>query len=359
MLNKDYIGKINIYVYSFILVLLNFVRIFNNTYWADEIYSIEIIKNDIGGIIATTANDVHPPLYYLILKLFVSILGQRDYVYHLTSFLAYVVLIIFSCVFISKKFSKGTSLILNTGVSLSAYSLIFNVEVRMYSLASLFVILSFYYYYEIISENTKKSYILFVLFSLCAAYTHYYSLVSVAVFYGLLMIRAIINKKDIKKIIYVYISTILLYLPWICVLFNSLKRVSSEYWIENCPSFIDCLSYVFNNQSSLLFGLITLFGLVSFILSTKDKGFNKEIWMLVGIVSSILFTILVGIGISNLIRPLFIEKYVYPSSTLIWILMGYTLDNLRYRNIYVPILLICLLIRYMPNYLISTYKLFK
>lgn len=70
-------NKLNIlfYLYSAILVLLNFIRIFDNSFWYDEAYSIWIAKYNLSDLIQITAQDVHPPLYYLILKLFVSILG--------------------------------------------------------------------------------------------------------------------------------------------------------------------------------------------------------------------------------------------------------------------------------------------
>lgn len=365
----------NINIYAVILIILNFIGIFDNNFWVDEAYSIELVKNNLSTIIATTAKDVHPPLYYLFLKLFVSILGQHPWVYHFVSFIPYLITVIFICKCILKEFGNGTALLFLTMISLCGNAIYYTMEVRMYSYGALFVLLSFYFYWQIIKTNANLDYVLFSLFSLCAAYTHYYCLLSVAVFYALLMIRAIIKKQDIKKVLIVWIITIVIYLPWMFVLLNALKTVSDDFWLTKYPSFLDSIKFVFSYQSPYLLSLITLFGLIAFLLykfnilnnnETPDKyrlslnfnnyKFNEDAWIIIGIISSLLFTIFTGIIVSKLVRPLYVDRYIYPVSTLIWLLLAYVFDHLKFNKLYINLLIIFIIIRSLLNYGIVLYN---
>ena len=49
---------------------------FNDNVWTDEAFTIDLLKQDFGGILFGTASDVHPPLYYLIAKCFTFLWGS-------------------------------------------------------------------------------------------------------------------------------------------------------------------------------------------------------------------------------------------------------------------------------------------
>ena len=57
------------YLYVFVLFVMNFIRIFDNSFWADEGYSISLAKMSIADMINATANDVHPPLHYFLIQI--------------------------------------------------------------------------------------------------------------------------------------------------------------------------------------------------------------------------------------------------------------------------------------------------
>ena len=56
-------------------------------------------------------------------------------------------------------------------------------EVRMYELVAFFVLASYASLYLVIKYGDKRSFILFVVSTLGAAYTHYYSMMAVGLFY--------------------------------------------------------------------------------------------------------------------------------------------------------------------------------
>lgn len=62
----------------------------NQNFWLDEYYSIHLVELDWAEIPDFTAGDVHPPLYYYILKVFVTLFGNAHAVYRIASFAAYL-----------------------------------------------------------------------------------------------------------------------------------------------------------------------------------------------------------------------------------------------------------------------------
>lgn len=65
-----------LYVYAFLLFLMNFIRIFDNAFWGDEGFSIRLAQMTVGDMAATAA-DVHPPLYYLFVQLLYPCVRQQ------------------------------------------------------------------------------------------------------------------------------------------------------------------------------------------------------------------------------------------------------------------------------------------
>ena len=61
------------------------------SFWLDEVFTWETVEGSWGEVLARTAQDVHPPLYYLILKLFCTIFGFHKLVFRLVAFLPAVI----------------------------------------------------------------------------------------------------------------------------------------------------------------------------------------------------------------------------------------------------------------------------
>lgn len=133
---------------------------------------------------------------------------------------------IIACTYVKRNFGFICALILITMSSLTNSALTYNLEVRMYALGALFVLIAFLALYEIIKHNHFNHWIIFVLSSLGAAYTHYYALISVAFFY-LVMLLLSYSKKDYRKTTTLAcLITIIAYLPWLIILLKAFERTA-------------------------------------------------------------------------------------------------------------------------------------
>ena len=53
--------------------------------WYDEVFSLGLVRKPVGELISITARDVHPPLYYLILKLFLTAVPESTVAMQVTA----------------------------------------------------------------------------------------------------------------------------------------------------------------------------------------------------------------------------------------------------------------------------------
>lgn len=83
---KTKIGFIIVYI---ILAVLIVTLGFSEEIWLDESFSIHMMGHSLDEIIHFTSIDVHPPLYYFILKLFVFVAGKHMIVYRIASIIPF------------------------------------------------------------------------------------------------------------------------------------------------------------------------------------------------------------------------------------------------------------------------------
>lgn len=143
----------------FVALILRLINL-NQSLWLDEAISFFAVKNyDFFGIITKfSPGDVHPPLYYLILKLWTNLFGYSEISLRLPSVIAGVL-----AVFVIYKIGgKIPALFL----AVNPLAIYYSQEARMYSLAMLLILLAVFFFLQ------KKSF-WFIIFLALAFYTDY------------------------------------------------------------------------------------------------------------------------------------------------------------------------------------------
>ncbi len=210
--------------------------------WFDEAYTIALVRHDYSQIIQIDIGDVHPVLYYLLLKTFTLIFGNNILVCRLFSVVAGILMGVIGFTHIRKDFGPKVGLVYTFLAIFLPCMAVYGSEIRMYSWTMLFTTLSGIYAYRSIKQNKVKNWGLFALFSLAAAHSHYYGLVSVAIINGLLFLHIVFSKKlyedkekSKKKYIISFFITALIeiigYLPWLPIFIKQATSVSQSYWI--------------------------------------------------------------------------------------------------------------------------------
>ena len=293
---------------------------FSMDIWGDEAATLAMIRHSYSEIVELTAADVHPPLYYWILKFCVdSVQGllpgvERVYVAKLVSIVPFVFTLVWCTTKIRNKWGNYVAGMASVCLVGMPNLISYGVEIRMYSWGLFFVTSAFIYFAEILTcNNHKRSWSFFVAFSLLAAYTHYFACVAVAFLYLALLLYMIFrDRTQIRLWIIMSGITIVCYLPWLMVLAKQLERVSDDWWIPTID--LQTLkSYVF-----FMFGngwlLILCVGCLACFAATlvrKKVGISIEhVW--IGLTAFIvpIGTTAIGVVVSLLMRPVFVTRYM-------------------------------------------------
>ena len=353
----EILEKIIYYGIPICILLWCIQMVFNDSIWLDEAFSLSIIEQSFIDIIKNTAIDVHPPLYYIVLKIIISItnlFAKNDVIMvaKLVSVVPIIILMFISYKKIAKLFGKKVAFLFNLFILGVPQIMQYAIEIRMYSLGLLFVTCFFIYFVEWDRYTNKKSYIMKIVFALLSAYTHYFAGVSVAIIYLLFFVEAMIKKdwNKLKKIALSMIISILLYTPWIIIFIKQLLVVKEDYWIgeittSTIKSFLR-YPYVISS-SKILTNVMRVIILVS-LISLFKKNTDKK-YAIYGLLVPY-GTIAIGLIASYIIRPVFINRYMVCSLGVFYLAIAINLAKLiNKKSIFTIMVLIVLSVTVYSN----------
>ena len=266
--------------------------IFNRNIWTDEAYTIELVReNSFPGIIRGAAVDVHPPLYYLIVKCFVILLGDAFWVYKAVSIVPMVLTMVLVCLYGMLWRSEEETTVLAI-VMLNAVPCVleYAVQIRMYSWALFFVTAAFLHGYgavEAAGAGAAGRWSAFglhgaalVFYGLAAAYTQYFACVAVIMVYFCVLCAFLVMDRTKVKVWFWWTAVSAAgYAPWLYVLFRQITAVNENYWIlpltwrslGGCVKFLMKPAFTNGTLSTVL--AVVLFG--AYVWVAGDVFFRK------------------------------------------------------------------------------------
>jgi uncharacterized membrane protein len=266
---KDSLKKfLDKYALIMILTLASFLRVIRITkrdFWYDEAFTGITIRNTFSEMMRIIVDDVHPPLYYISVKIFSALFHYSTFGIRFFSAIFGVLCVAAIYFFAKELFDKKTALWASLLAAISPFAIQYSQEARMYGMYCFFIILSSLFFLKALKADTKKFYLLWGFFLGIAALTHYMSLIFASIFYLVFVIWNFEashskSKREIfthyfksllpsAKLILGYFFALLVFSPWIM---NFLKNLSSADldWIKPA-SFGD----IFYNIQMFLFGI--------------------------------------------------------------------------------------------------------
>ena len=311
---------------------------FNNNIWTDEGFTIDLLRNcsTFKEVCDFTAADVHPPLYYLILKVFTDRFGIHLLLIKILSIVPMLLTMALAPVIIRKEFGFRTALFFIIILGTLPCTMEYAVQARMYTWAILFVTLCGLSAYRIATRNKLIDWIGYLIGGVGAAYTHYFAFAAVLWIYGFLFLYLLIwKRKQLLKWIVTTLLSLIIYLPWLAKMSVQVKGVSGSYWIAEIDGKV-LLSYfpwiVNTNLPYVTAVMAVVFG-IALVLAAYQIGKNRG---LDGKTTAALFGLLIpvlvvvtGVVLSKLIRPIFIIRYIMPSIGLLCLFLAIAFSYLE------------------------------
>ncbi len=322
---KDAIKKVDNFIekcmYSSILqwIMVVFASIvfgilcFGRTIWLDEAITGTFIRLSYMDLIITTAADVHPPLYYLIVKTAILLLGDHMWVVKLFSYIPFVLTLLVVRLYIPKMLDQKITFLSIVLLCITPCIIRKHAEMRMYAWAMFFVFIFAISLYNGVMKQNKRDYSLGIFMGICAAYTHYYALIAVAAFYVYVFLINIKKKYCRKKLYMAIIISSILYFPWLLVLLNQTRQISENGWwnefnITLKSIMFDYLSWPFADGQIIL----QILFLIAFVLAVINIRKNRNKVFAYGCLLPYLSVVLVGVLITVFFEPVFISRFLYP-----------------------------------------------
>ncbi|MCL6588579.1 MAG: glycosyltransferase family 39 protein [Firmicutes bacterium] len=308
-------------------------RLNHECVWNDEAFTWAILyRHHFSDTWQFIINDVHPPLYYLMLKLFGLAFGNSMTAIRFFSVLGGLALAALGLGPVRRACGRKAGLLYSCMVFITPAILAMSQEGRMYSWAAFFVTGTSLYAYLAVTDNKPMDWVRLGLFTLGAAYIHYYALTAVVITHFLLLVWLIIkNRQGLIPFLIVAGGVLLCYLPWLPVFIMQLGRVKQDYWISPvsakmiwdtfCFPFGDKFScapelFIFRSYAAGLAWVLILWDLWRTARARKRE--NKNVNHSPGLfaISIYLFTILGVIFFSYLVRPVFGPRYTIVITSL-------------------------------------------
>jgi uncharacterized membrane protein len=223
--------------------------------WLDETYTSFVISLPLPEMINYILHDVHPPIYFLLLKSWASIFGYTPYSLRIFSLVLSCLVPIISYFTAKAIFKDRWNVLLCFLLVLFSTELFdYSVEVRPYMLALVFLSVFFYSYVKILQKpKTLKMHILFSVSGACAFYSHYFSLFVLIPFFIHLCVYTFIEKLPIKKVAISVVFFSVLTVPWLPFLFQQWElRNSVTISMESASRDPNTLSYGFSRSENSL-----------------------------------------------------------------------------------------------------------
>ena len=235
--------KSPLFILSLILVLALLLRLreINETsYWFDEAFTAVTVRSswkDMFGIIKQ--DGVHPPVYYIILKIWSSIFGYSQAGIRsfslITGLATVVVAFLLGKLYDVKYPIKG--LVSAFIIAISPFFVTYSLEARSYSFVAMLAVFLTYFVIKFLTNNYKLKYLIpAFLIALLMFFTHYVQVVFiVAIIIASLFYSFVYTKKGVNKnLLYLFIGTIILSLILQAVLpvkeFVESKNIMNDVW---------------------------------------------------------------------------------------------------------------------------------
>lgn len=326
------------YIYFFIPVLFIIVSgycIFNNYIHGDEGYSLFVIQKEFYEMIRELSLDVHPPMYYIMLKNFIGLtnLFTNNYIIaaKFFSFLPIIILVFAGFTLVKDLYGKKTAFLFNIFVISMPEMLIYAVEIRMYSWAMMFVTVAFLYMVKVIRYNRNKDYVFLSIFTILAINTHFYSTITMVIIYFIVLIYFLYKKIEISKFIISSICVSASFIPWMLIQFERLFKETTIRigWIKEI-TFKDIVGFMKFPFSVMKYNFVSyiLLGITIYVTYILLKSLHKKINNLnvesIFSISIIVILTLIGIIVSYVYMPVFARRFMFPTFGLFWLSIAIT-----------------------------------
>ncbi|MGQ9896147.1 MAG: glycosyltransferase family 39 protein [Acidobacteriota bacterium] len=207
-------------------------RIEQQNLWLDELYSLDVARRPLTEIVRCAAADIHPPLFYILLKIWVNLFGDSAAAIRSLSVVASLAALVSVFRLVAPRYGGQMALTTVLLMTVSAHQIFFAQEARMYSIVMAFVLTALRGYAMWREAGVERGLAIYLWFALAAMYCHYFAVLAVVainVHFGLSAFGSTraTTRRQARRWFTAQGVLALLYAPWLEVLVTQMQRGQS------------------------------------------------------------------------------------------------------------------------------------
>lgn len=319
-------NKKSVLILFLALVLVLSVEIFylqSTSLWHDESFSALLIRYDFSEMISRIKMDVHPPLFYILLRGWDFIFGDSLFSLRFFSVFFASLSIIGLYILVNKTLqNRKLALFSSLLFAFSYFQIQYAMEARMYSLGTFLVIIGTYFFLEALKTKKWKWWLLYAFSVSLGLYTHYFVafwIISQAIYLSCQIAKesknsasSWVKNQNFQMAAVSYFLVFVSYLPWLGTFLKQIGQVQQDYWIPainiwSIPNTFLKMTWgnVVNPQNAwyvLVVLMVLIFSAVFFFIK-KTKIKERWLFFLLLAVPFLLTAVL------SFRRPIYIDRY--------------------------------------------------
>lgn len=316
-----------------IFVTITLINAPRASIWFDEAFSAYISQFSFWDIARYTATDVHPPVYYWILKCWTFIFGSTDFAMRAMSifFGAGVIGTVFMLA--RRLFGRAISWTTLLFLVISPMFIRYSDEARMYTIAALIVFAATWVLIKATETKSKKLWIWYAVLVALGMWTHYFTAfawIGHWVWRLTQTWRKNVTFKQNWKLFFTgqwvrtHIIAVAIFLPWLVVMAYQLTVVQATgFWIapvgmDTPTNYLSNMFYYLDNDQTVswyaaVLILVTALMIILAPIAYRRLAKTEKKWFLLfAVLAWVLPLIMFVISLPPL-RPSFVERYLLPS----------------------------------------------
>ncbi len=205
------------------------------SFWMDEGLSVGIASHDLTSIPHALRNDGSPPLYYMLLSVWMGVFGRTEEATHALSLVAALLTIPAGMWVGGSLFGRRAGLMLAALCSFNAFLTVYGEETRMYALMALLALLATGCFIHGFVLRRRRYLVGFAVLEALMLYTHGW-----AIFFGiacaLALIPILLRSDDRKGILIDALIAFggagVLFLPWLPTLMHQSAHTAAPWALK-------------------------------------------------------------------------------------------------------------------------------
>lgn len=329
-------------------ILIRLWRISAESFWLDEAYTAVLIQQSPSAIILGAANDVYPPLYYLVLSAISRVFGISEFVLRAPSAF-FGILSIMAIWKLGKLLFNSPKIALLAAflLAISPFSIRYSQEARTYSLLLFTILCSYLFFIRLTRKVTFVDMAGYSLSVLITIWSHSIGVIFIGLqVLGIATEGLVLRRLDVPwKAWFLSLAfAVISFLPWLSTLYAQYQEVSSgNFWVH-APSYWNFLSFLHLSSGSI-WGLILAIPVFIGFIILWIKDTNARLLAYYGLfIPGAIWLLAVFVA------PVFTTRNVLPALPALLLILAKTIISVKYKLIKLVVITIFCVGCFMTNY---------